>query len=103
MLEADIQQLRTLATTVAEVGVAIDRIDVRTTGTTMRTALPGCAIGAGCATAGEYIEGAWLRVARRLAELSTLLVACADNSSMTEDEFTRKLSAMAFDSAGGQR
>lgn len=103
MLEADIQQLRTLATTVAEVGAEIDRIDVRATGTAMRAALPGCAIAAACATAGEYIEGAWLRVSWRLTELSALLTACADNHAMTEDEFTRKLSAMVFDSAGGQR
>ncbi|MFC8530680.1 hypothetical protein [Nocardia sp. NPDC057227] len=103
MLEADIQQLRKLATVVAEVGAEIDRIDVRTTGTAVRTALPGCAIAAACATAGEYIEGAWLRVSWRLTELSTLLVSCADNYAMTEDDFTRKLRSLAFDPAGGQR
>ncbi|MGQ4600375.1 hypothetical protein [Nocardia sp. R6R-6] len=101
MLDADIQQLRKLATTVADVGVKIDEIDVRTTGDSIRTALPGCEIGAECATAGEYIEGAWLRVSWRLAKLATLITSCADSYSMTDDEFKQKLNSMTFDSAGG--
>ncbi|WP_280301827.1 hypothetical protein [Nocardia neocaledoniensis] len=103
MLEADIQQLRKLATTVTDVGAKIDEIDVRTTGGSITAALPGCEIGARCATAGEYIEGAWLRVSWRLAKLSTLVTSCADNYSMTDEEFKRKLASMAFDPDSGNR
>lgn len=103
MLDADIEQLRQLSTTIKAVGTRIDEIDVRTTGDTVGAALPGCDIGTRCATAGEYIEGAWLRVAGRLASMSTLITSCADNYAMTDEQFKQQLSVLTFDTSGGDR
>ncbi|WP_063006203.1 hypothetical protein [Nocardia salmonicida] len=103
MLDADIEQLRQLSTTIKDVGTKIDEIDVRTTGDAISVALPGCDIGSRCATAGEYIEGAWLRVAWRLAGMSTLITSCADNYAMTDEQFKQQLAGLTFGTSGADR
>lgn len=44
MPQADIDQLKKLATTVDTVAQEIDKIDVRTTGDQIGAALPGCSL-----------------------------------------------------------
>ncbi len=100
MLQADIDQLKKLATTVDTVAQEIDKIDVRTTGDQIGAALPGCSLGQVCAQAGEFTEGAWLRVAQRLQALSGLVKQCADNLATTDEDFKKKLDTMDFKARG---
>ncbi|MFC8044663.1 hypothetical protein [Nocardia sp. NPDC057353] len=96
MLQADIDQLRRLATTLDEVGREIDGIDVRTAGDRIAAALPGCSLGQVCAQAGEFSEGAWLRVAQRVQRLGDIVRQSADNIQITEEEFAQRLDTMDF-------
>ncbi|MEU3012456.1 hypothetical protein [Nocardia asteroides] len=96
MLQADIDELKKLATTVGTVAQEIDKIDVRTTGDQIGAALPGCSLGQVCAQAGEFTEGAWLRVAQRLQTLSGLVEQSANTLSTTDEDFKKKLDTMDF-------
>ncbi|WP_431963333.1 hypothetical protein [Nocardia sp. bgisy134] len=96
MLEADIQELKNLATTLDGVAAEVDKIDVRTTGDQIAAALPGCSVGGVCAQAGELTEGAWLRVAQRIQKLSGIVRQSAETLTTTDDEFKKKLDTMDF-------
>ncbi|MEC3958321.1 hypothetical protein VMT65_35180 [Nocardia sp. CDC153] len=96
MFQADIDELKKLATTVSSVGDEIDNLDVRTTGDTLGDALPGIAIGAACSKAGEYTEGAWLRIAERMRKLAGIVNQCADDIKVTDTEFKNRLEQMHF-------
>lgn len=100
MLEADIAQLKDLAATLDSVAGEIDKIDVRTSGDKLAEALPGCSLTPVCAQVGEFAEGAWLRVAQRMQQLSRLVTESANAYEMTDDEFKRKLDTMDFTSRG---
>ncbi|AVH20899.1 type VII secretion target [Nocardia cyriacigeorgica] len=96
MLQADIDQLNRLATTLNDVGNSIDALEIRTVGDQLAAALPGAPIPATCAKAGEYTEGAWLRVAQRIRQLANITTQCAANYQMTDEEFAKQLDTMAF-------
>ncbi|MFI1459420.1 hypothetical protein [Nocardia carnea] len=101
MLEADIDQLKKLADTLDDIGGEIDTIDVRTTGDQIGTALPGCNLGTICAQAGEFTEGAWLRIALRMRALSEIVRQSADDMNTTDQQFKDKLNTMDFRIPGG--
>ncbi|GAD83972.1 type VII secretion target [Nocardia asteroides] len=100
MLQVDIDELRRLATTVTSVGAEIDKIDVRTNGDKVGEAFPGVEIGAACAKAGEYSEGAWLRIAERMQKLAAIVNQCADNVQTTDQQFKNRLEEMDFFATG---
>ncbi|WP_133733856.1 hypothetical protein [Nocardia ignorata] len=92
--------MRKLATTVTSVGEEIDKIDVRTNGDKIGEAFPGIEIGAACAKAGEYSEGAWLRIAQRMRQLAGIVNQCADNVQTSDQEFKNRLEQMDFFATG---
>ncbi|MFC3961708.1 hypothetical protein [Nocardia jiangsuensis] len=96
MLTADILQLNRLADTVGTVSAEIDKIDVRTSADRIPNALPGCTVGQACVQSGEFIEGAWLRMAQRLHQLETIVRQCSASIHTTETEFTDRLNSMDF-------
>lgn len=57
-------------------------------------------IGAACAKAGEYSEGAWLRIAERMRKLAGIVNQCADNVQTTDQEFKNRLEVMDFFATG---
>lgn len=101
MLEADTDQLKKLADTLDDIGGEIDKIDVRTTGEQIGAALPGCNLGTICAQAGEFTEGAWLRIALRMRALSEIVRQSADDMNTTDQQFKDKLNTMDFRTPGG--
>ncbi len=96
MLTVDIVQLNRLADTVGAVSTQIDTIDVRTSADKIPNALPGCGIGQACVQSGEFIEGAWLRIAQRLQQLETIVRQCSASTHTTETEFADRLDSMDF-------
>lgn len=100
MLEADIQQLRTLSVELDDVATQIDAIDVRSQGDQIGVALPGVALGQVCAQAGASTEGAWLRVAQRVQQLSRIVKDSAEAYQITDEEFQRRLNTMDFRTRG---
>ncbi|MEV0682989.1 hypothetical protein AB0I35_03885 [Nocardia sp. NPDC050378] len=81
-------------------GEEIDKIDVRTNGDKIGEAFPGIEIGAACAKAGEYSEGAWLRIAQRMRQLAGIVNQCADNVQTSDQEFKNRLEQMDFFATG---
>ncbi|WP_446225057.1 hypothetical protein ACTWPB_08070 [Nocardia sp. IBHARD005] len=102
MLSADIAQMRQLVGTLNDVATQIDALDVRTVADTMAAALPGCPIPAACAQAGEFTEGAWLRVAQRIQQISTATTQCANNIQATDEDFQKALDTMRFQIPGAK-
>ncbi|MFD4430931.1 hypothetical protein [Nocardia sp. NPDC058497] len=100
MLQADIDQLKKLATTLDSVSQEIDKIDVRTAGNQIAAALPGCSLGQVCAQTGEFTEGAWLRVAQRLQKLSNIVQVSAATYVSTDQDFKKMLDTMDFKARG---
>lgn len=91
MLQTDIDQLNRVVTLLDGVSSAIDGLDVRTSANTLKSSIPGCAVIAECILGAEYIEGAYLRMAERLRQVSRLTAASAANYQVTEAEFQRRL------------
>ncbi|MFJ1459446.1 hypothetical protein [Nocardia sp. N2S4-5] len=100
MLKADVDELNKLVTTLEDIAQQIDNINVRTTGDQVGAALPGCALGAVCAQAGEFTEGAWLRVAERVRKLSGLVNMSTHVFSTTDEQFGQILDSMDFHGRG---
>ncbi|MCC3333403.1 type VII secretion target [Nocardia abscessus] len=96
MLDADIQHLRSLATTLDGISAEIDAIDVRTSADKIGEALPGCSLGQVCSQVGEFTEGAWLRAAQRIQQLSAIVKQSADTYQTTDEDFKKKLDTMDF-------
>lgn len=97
MLQADIDQLTKLATTLDTVSKDIDAIDVRTTGDKLAEALPGCQpISTACGQAGEFTEGAFLRVAQRVTALGTLINKSATTYALTDEQFRQQMEYMSY-------
>ncbi|MGQ4600539.1 hypothetical protein [Nocardia sp. R6R-6] len=74
----------------------IDKIDVRTSGDKISEVLPGCSLGQVCSQVGEFTEGAWLRAAQRIQQLSGIVRQSADAYQTTDEDFKKKLDAMDF-------
>ncbi|MCP2290833.1 Protein of unknown function (DUF2580) [Nocardia amikacinitolerans] len=96
VLHADIDQMNNLATVLNDVGNGIDALEIRTVGDQLAAALPGAPIPATCAKAGEFTEGAWLRVADRIRQLAAITTRCAADFQATDETFAQQLGTMAF-------
>lgn len=100
MLEADITQIRSLATKLNTAGDRIDEIDVRTSADSTAAALPdglggsGSGIPPAIAQAAEFVEGAYLRAAERYRQVATLCTQSADKLETTDDQFANTLAAL---------
>ncbi|BCK53202.1 hypothetical protein NWFMUON74_09740 [Nocardia wallacei] len=102
MLKADTDELNKLTATLDDVAAQIDNINVRATGDQIGAALPGCTLGAVCAQAGEFTEGAWLRVAQRIRTLSSKVNAASNLIATTDEQFKQVLDSMNYHGQGGQ-
>ncbi|CAM4377544.1 hypothetical protein NONI108955_23445 [Nocardia ninae] len=91
MLKADIDQLNKLASVLDGVGKDVDDIDVRTGAGLLADALPGCEISQACTQAGEFVEGAYLRVAARMRQVAAITTDCAQKFNTTDAEFARRM------------
>lgn len=100
MLQVDIDQLKKLVTTLSGVSKTIDAIDIRTSGDTLTTVLPGSGLGDIFAKAGEHTEGAWLRIAQRIDRVGTLINQAADDFKTTDEDFQKRLNSMDFKPEG---
>ncbi|WP_067478390.1 hypothetical protein [Nocardia amamiensis] len=93
-MRVDPDQLRALAASMDDIGSMADALDVRTNANAVAGAMPGSPLGAVCATAGEYVEGAWLRMAMRCKRVSNICKGGAGAYEVTDQEFRDRLAAM---------
>ncbi|MBF6135241.1 hypothetical protein IU501_19845 [Nocardia otitidiscaviarum] len=103
LVQADIDQLRTLATTLAGVKVAIDGIDVRSFAESVGAALPGTALGDTADLATENIERAWYRVAERIGRIGSAIDQATGvynaAETVSEGEFVELMAGFDFRAA----
>ncbi|TLF93671.1 hypothetical protein FEK35_29290 [Nocardia cyriacigeorgica] len=96
-MKVDPDQLRALAATMDDTGGKVDALHVRTKADAVAGSMPGSPLGATCATAGEYVEGAWLRMAMRYKRISNLCKGNAETYEVTDADFRDKLNEMGAD------
>ncbi|MCM6778190.1 hypothetical protein NDR87_32380 [Nocardia sp. CDC159] len=102
LTQADMDQLNSLAGKLEEVGNAIDAVDIRTALAKVREALVACDIVPVCDQAGEFIEGAYLRVAERERSIATKIRTCATDFAMTDQNFKKALDEFDFHGSGAR-
>lgn len=93
-MKVDPEQLRALAAALGDVSSAVDGIEVRPQCDAVVDAVPGTDLGSVVAKAGELVEGAYLRVAQRIDQISQIAQGNARNYDVQENEFLERLSAM---------
>lgn len=94
-MKVNTDQLRKLATTLNGTADAIDAVDVRSGTAGIAGALPGCAdVSRACVQAGEFTEGAYLRLASRQRRMSGITTENANNYAATDERYATELSAM---------
>lgn len=99
MLQADIDQINSLATILTAVATAVDAIDIRTPAKGVGPDLPGTPLGSACELATEYAEGAWLRTAQRINNVAASMRQAASDFAVTDAEFARRLDEFDFHGA----
>ncbi|WP_330228725.1 hypothetical protein OHA40_21750 [Nocardia sp. NBC_00508] len=87
-------QLRALAASMDDIGTKADALDVRTMADAVTAAMSSSPLGGVCATAGEYVEGAWLRMAMRCKRVSNICKGGAGAYEVTDQEFRDRIAAM---------
>ncbi len=91
MLQADTVELGKLTTILDDVGRQIDERNVREVSDHLADALPGCEIPAAGKQLGEFIEGAYWRVTKRLGEISRAVTTTASNLQATDEDFAQAM------------
>ncbi|NNH72327.1 hypothetical protein HLB23_21110 [Nocardia uniformis] len=103
LVQADIDQLRALATTLDGIKTAIDGIDVRSSAVPVGAALPGTVFGDTCDLATENIEHGWYRVAERIGRVGTTIAQAANSyntaEKVSEGEFVDLMAGFDFRAA----
>ncbi|EME22362.1 hypothetical protein [Rhodococcus triatomae] len=93
-MQVDPEQLRVLAAGMYESGETIDDIDVRTMIDGAGDFLPGCGVVSAVREAGEFTEGAYLRMAERARLIAFVAKGGANDFEVSEDEFRADLGAI---------
>lgn len=87
-------ELRAMAVALDMAGQTIDDLDVRTICSSAGSSLAGTSLSQACSQAGEYVEGAYLRMAGRMWRMSGVAKGTADSYDVTDEDFTHKLDEM---------
>lgn len=93
-MQVDPEQLRALASSMERIGAALDALEVRPAADAVGPAMPGTPLGTACSTAGEYVEGAWLRMAMRCTRLSNIAPGSASTYAVSDQQFRDELNSL---------
>lgn len=93
-MNVDPNELRSLAASMYEAGSAIDEIDVRGLIDGAGDFMPGCDVPAATRQAGEYTEGAYLRVAQRARRIAAICRGNASDFEITDEDYRAKMAAV---------
>ncbi|MDI9950420.1 MULTISPECIES: hypothetical protein [Rhodococcus] len=93
-MKVDPTELRVLASSMYDVGETIDDIEVRGSINTVGDFMPGCDVPAALDEAGEFIEGAYLRMAQRARRIAVVATGNAHEFEVSEDDFRSQLNAI---------
>lgn len=93
-MNVDPERLRELAASMDAVGSEVDALDVRAMTDAVGSAMGGSPIVEVCATAGEYMEGAALRMTMRCNRIANICRGTAGTYQVADDEFRDSLDSM---------
>ncbi|MEV6358919.1 hypothetical protein [Nocardia asteroides] len=91
MLQVDIDELGKLVKVLDDVGLEIDKLDVRAESDHLGDAVGGTDVVAACVQLGEFIEGAYWRVTNRLGEISKAVTAVTSSIQATDEDFSNAM------------
>ncbi|MEU7769402.1 type VII secretion target [Nocardia sp. NPDC049190] len=93
-MKVDPEKLRELAASIDDIGARAGALHVRAGADAVAGAMPSSPLAEICATAGEYVESAWLRMAVRCERMSDICRGSAGTYAVTDIEFRDHLAAM---------
>jgi hypothetical protein len=96
MLQADIDQLTKLATTLDTLADAIGDLHVRGKDNLVTAAMPGSTVPSDCLQAGLRVEAAYAQVAKRMQDVAGKIRESSANLQTTDDQFAQGMHALDF-------
>lgn len=102
LLQADIDELHKLAGVLAGAAVNITKVNATAATTGIADALPGAGLEAVCTQAGQYIDGAYQRVAKKFTDVSGKIETTSQWYLETDADFAAAMRQFDIHHAGGQ-
>ncbi|KZM71647.1 hypothetical protein [Nocardia terpenica] len=102
LLQVDIDQLHNLAGVLAGAGMNITKVNVTAAATGIAEALPGSGLDGVCTQAGQFVDGAYQRVAKKLSDVSGKIETSSQWYLETEETFAAAMRKFDVHHAGGQ-
>jgi hypothetical protein len=102
LLQADIDELHKLAGVLAAAGVNITKANATAATAKIAEALPGSGLDVVCTQAGQFIDGAYQRVATKLSDVSGKIDTVSQWYLETDESFAAELRKFDVHDLGGQ-
>ncbi|MGW4249318.1 hypothetical protein [Nocardia sp. NPDC004722] len=102
LLQADIDELHNVANTLSGAATNILNIKAAAAAAGIGAALPGSGLDAVCAQAGQFVDGAYQRVAGKLDQVSMAVGRCATTIHETDAHFADEMRKFDVHRAGSR-
>ncbi|QIS18207.1 hypothetical protein [Nocardia terpenica] len=102
LLQADVDELHKLSGTLAGAALTITKINATSAASGIAAALPGSDLDAVCTQAGQYIDGAYQRVAAKLTAVAEKIEATSQWYLETDEDFAATMRTFDIHAAGGR-
>lgn len=102
MLGADIDELHKLAGTVSGAALNISKIQAAAAAAGIADALPGSGLESVCTQAGQFVDGAYQRVAGKLTQVAGKIETVSQWYLSTDEDFATEMRKFDIHHAGGQ-
>lgn len=102
LMRADIDELRKLAAALASAAQSITTINATAAANAIAAALPGSGLDGVCTQAGQYIDGAYQRVAGKLTQVSGAINTASQEYLETDTNFAAAMRKFDINHAGGK-
>ncbi|MFF4021338.1 MULTISPECIES: hypothetical protein [Nocardia] len=102
LLQADIDELQKLAGTVTLAATNIAKVDIGTAAAGLAAALPGSGLDGVCTQAGQFVDGAYQRVAGKFTQVAGKIMTASQWYLETDESFADDMRKFDVHHAGGQ-
>jgi hypothetical protein len=102
LLDADYKQIQALAGVLTDAATMIKAVNATNTANGIAAALPGSGLDGVCTQAGQYIDGAYQRVAGKYSQIADSMLKATKTYQETDDAFAAELRKFDVHHAGGK-
>ncbi|MGF6886338.1 hypothetical protein ABIA39_000305 [Nocardia sp. GAS34] len=102
LLQADLDELHKLAGVLAAAGTNITKVNATTMAAQIASALPGSGLDGVCTQAGQFVDGAYQRVAKKLSDVSGKVETASQWYLETDEDFAAAMRKFDVTHLGGQ-